>query len=293
MFGGMVTLVIARFIERYKENSLRQIDLVVPLFCFGIFFFLVYMVIIYFKNVPNIKLDKEKVIFNNRKIYYWKDLDKIEFTGRQPFKFILEDDIEGAMLQFKNGDKKYIFDDMYSNSWEMKSFIEQEVLSKKESSQNVFNPNVSTEILYEEFEFFKSNQFITFRGLILWGMPWFVLFSMVPKMRLTSTEASIFFITFLPVWISINSFLFYYFGISDTKLMIKNHNFFWIKKTYELQDIREVVFESYRKAPDSLRVITKDFRTKRYPAATLSSANWLALKNALKSKGIVVRTGYL
>jgi hypothetical protein len=58
---------------------------------------------------------------------------------------------------------------------------------------------------------------------------------------------------------------------------------------YRLSDIREVVFELPYKMPVSLRIITNDFESKLYPAATLWSKKWIELKDELEKKNIKVR----
>ena len=71
--------------------------------------------------------------------------------------------------------------------------------------------------------------------------------------------------------------------------VIRNHNVFWTKKPYNIKDIKEVVFETQGKMPNCLRVITKDFRNKLYPAGTLRDNNWIALKDKLEGYKIKVR----
>jgi hypothetical protein len=41
--------------------------------------------------------------------------------------------------------------------------------------------------------------------------------------------------------------------------------------------------------PNCLRIITKDFRNNRFPAATLRDRTWLLLQEQLEMKGIIVR----
>lgn len=80
-----------------------------------------------------------------------------------------------------------------------------------------------------------------------------------------------------------------YFGISEHYFVVKNHNFIWKEKIYRLNNISEVVFETQGKMPNCLRIITKDFKYKLYPASTLCNETWLELKSALEKEGIKVR----
>jgi hypothetical protein len=81
----------------------------------------------------------------------------------------------------------------------------------------------------------------------------------------------------------------HYFGIDKEFLIIRNHNLIWINKVYRIHDIKEVVFETQGKMPNCLRVITKRFKSKLYPAGTLRKENWLELKDALEKQGVKVR----
>ena len=76
--------------------------------------------------------------------------------------------------------------------------------------------------------------------------------------------------------------------VSDNFFVVKNHNFIWTKKVYDISDIREIVFETQGKMPNCLRIITKDFRNKIYTAGTLRDKNWLALKAKLDGYKIKV-----
>jgi hypothetical protein len=81
----------------------------------------------------------------------------------------------------------------------------------------------------------------------------------------------------------------YYFEVSDNYLVIRNHNFFWIKKVYKIDQLKEIVFETREKLPYCLRVITKDFKSNFYPAGTLRHDDWLSLKDKIETYHVKVR----
>ncbi len=81
----------------------------------------------------------------------------------------------------------------------------------------------------------------------------------------------------------------HYFVVTKDFLIIKNHNFLWATKIYSLSEINEIVYETQGKQPNSMRVITKDFRNKLYPAGTLRDETWLDMKKELETNGIAVR----
>lgn len=85
----------------------------------------------------------------------------------------------------------------------------------------------------------------------------------------------------------------FYFLISNQHLIIKNHFFPWLTKYYNLDDIIEIHFEQpwgYRsRRSKSLRVITKDFKTKLYSAGSLQEKHWRMLQQKFESYGIEVK----
>lgn len=138
----------------------------------------------------------------------------------------------------------------------------------------------------ESYTNYKGHQLLTMQGIMLWG---FIAFLIYMAFKATAW----------PVYIPIAlfaSFLFYiisrqmnYFKLSNSFLVVKNHNFLWKEDVYLLANIKEVVFESRIKRPICLRVITNNFIEELYPADTLYMKTWLAFKTDLESKNIKVR----
>ncbi len=55
------------------------------------------------------------------------------------------------MLTFKDGTIKYFFDDMYSNSWKVKSLIQQVIINKKENAEILTHQVDKSEMRLENF----------------------------------------------------------------------------------------------------------------------------------------------
>ncbi|MEO6630065.1 MAG: hypothetical protein ABIN13_00045 [Mucilaginibacter sp.] len=81
----------------------------------------------------------------------------------------------------------------------------------------------------------------------------------------------------------------YYFGVSDSSLVVKLHNIYWFNEVYQLADIEEVVLDRPYQMPICLRVVTRSGEVALYPGATLWRSTWLELKAELKRKGVKVR----
>lgn len=196
--------------------------------------------------------------------------------------------MEASALYFKNGTVKYIYDDMYSNSWEIKSFIKQIVIDKNDTFEITDSIIKELESHNEFFEVFKGNPLTSMRGITLWGIIIFFAFIILSAKEITSLGIIIMppFLLFIVI---VSSRLMHYFKVSKNYFVVKNHNFIWKQHIYKIADLREIVFETQGKQPNSLRVITNDFKSKLYPAGTLRNKNWLELKKNLEKKGIRVR----
>jgi len=242
----------------------------------------------YYKNAPNISINEESISFNKEKLN-WTDLEEIEMTGKRPFKFMWERR-EGLMLKFKGITERYIFDDLYENTPAIKTFIQTITLGQQlpNSTNSVFSGDQSIES--GKFVYYKSYQLFCIEGIALWlfcgGAFYAALRSIVEQgNKQMFWPPTLFILIFLPFL----STRMYYFGLSDKYLLVKNHNFFWIKKRYDLAGVKEVVFEQRNRMPVTLRIINNDFTSQAFPAATLWSKKWMQLKQDLENKNIKVR----
>ena len=197
--------------------------------------------------------------------------------------------MEGTAILFNDGRDKILFDDMYSNSYEVKSFLEQVIINKQEFKINETNKVKSNELRFENIVIFKGNQFTSLRGISLWALIGVFAFPIIIKGTSLKLGGLIFLSIFGAFWFLLHSWLMHYFGLSKDYLIIRNHNFIWKEIIYNYSNIREVVFESQGNQPNCMRVITNDFRNKLYPAGTLKDKTWLDMKKKLEAKGVKVR----
>lgn len=259
-----------------------------PVFSLVIYFLAFYMVYSYWKNSPKITIDKHNIKIGNQ-TFYLKDIKDVALTGKMPFRFIIRFPMEGTAILFNDGTEIILFDDMYANSYELKSFLEQVILKKQEFKPTLTNEISKNEIQFEIEETFKGNQFTSLRGISLWGLIGFFTFMLFSKWQSSPIGLLVFFGAFGTFWFILHSWLMHYFGLTKDHLIVRNHNFIWKAKIYRLTDIKEVVFETQGKQPNCMRIITNDFRNKLYPAGTLRDKTWLDLKDKLEAKGVTVR----
>lgn len=256
---------------------------------FGIAFILIAISLVhsYKKNSPKVIVDNHTLKIGQQ-TFYIKDIKDIELTGKMPFRFIIRFPMEGTAIIFNDDTEKILFDDMYSNSSELKLFLEQVVIKKQVYIPTVIKLTSKNEIKFENKETFKGNQFTSLRGISLWGIIGLFLFFVISS-KSEPIGLLIFIAIFSSFWFIFNSWLMHYFELTNDYLVVKNHNFIWKVKIYRLSDIKEIVFETNDKQPNSMRVITNDYRNKLYPAGTLTDKTWLEMKKKLESKGTHVR----
>ncbi len=289
-YVGIATLVLWQFIAKLNSGHIFEgREYLLPVVPFLLYSLAIYTVWMLFKNAPIITIDKNTIRFGSKEIYNVADIRNIVLTGKKPLKYIFVYPTEGASIEFNDGTKKYIYDDMYSNSWQLKSFLEQVVINKKDFVELNNTRIDSAELGYAQVAYYKGNQFLSFRGLLLWGSLGYLVALLFIKQTLLPTGTLIILGIFGLAWIAFNSWFMNYFGVSRDHFVIKNHNLIWQKRLYRIDNIKEVVFETRGKMPNCLRIITKDFQNSLFPACTLRNETWFELKKVLEERGIIVR----
>lgn len=283
--GSLIMFMSIDILQNGQPSIKEYFMLLLSLLVYFLAFSMVYA---YWKNSPKIIIDKHIIKIDDQTLYL-RDIKDIALTGKMPFRFIIRFPMEGTAIMFNDGTEKILFDDMYSNSSELKLFLEQVVLKKQEYKPTLTNEISKNAIQFESEETFKGNQFTSFRGISLWGLIGFFTFMLFSKRQSPPIELLIFFSVFGVFWFILHSWLMHYFGLSKDYLIVRNHNFIWKVKIYLLTDIKEIVFETQGKQPNCMRIITNDFRNKLYPAGTLRNKTWFDLKDKLETKGVAVR----
>jgi hypothetical protein len=87
-----------------------------------------------------------------------------------------------------------------------------------------------------------------------------------------------------------NSQYCYYFGVTDHKLIIKNHIKRWYRKSYLIQDIKSIRMENSTNKidSDSIRIFITPASYELYYGATLTGKSWHLLAQQLEAKGLRV-----
>ena len=285
---GLGTLLLFVSIDILQKENPATKEYFMPVFSLALYLLAFSLLYAYRKNSPKIILDKQTIKIGGD-TFNLKDVKDIALTGKMPFKFIITFPMEGTAILFNDGTEKILFDDMYSNSSEIKLFLERVVVKKQDFNHDSIKEISNDAIRFENEETFKGNQFTSLRGISLWGLIGFFALMLVTKWQNPPLRLLIFLGAIGTFWFVLHSWLMHYFGLTMDYLVVRNHNFIWKVKLYHLKDIKEVVFETQGKQPNCMRVITKYFKNKLYPAGTLRDKTWLDLKDKLEAKGVTVR----
>jgi hypothetical protein len=262
-----------------NQNNFRTKEY--PIFIFGIVFLFIgiYSTFKLLKKARKIIIHIDHIIISGIK-YRWSDFKRIKLSGKQRFMFHY---YETTSLFFNNKDCVFFIDDFYSNSSEMKCFINEKIL-KNINLNSVGNKkhNISTEV----FKTFKGNPILSFRGLMLWSLTLAFLYGII---KINDLKKATLLIVFLIGWLTLNAWMMHYFEVSKNYLIIKNHYYFWKKKVYKIEDLEEVIFEQFTNQSNRIKIITKIFNNNFYLAGSLTDETWLELKKELENKKIKVR----
>ena len=282
----LITLPASIFSGREEDVFLMRV-----LMSIAVLALLGYVYYKMFKQAPRIVIDEANITYSSplgTQIYAVKDIKKIKYTGVSIDRGIIKNYEEAATIIYKDGSSSYIRDDYYSNVHELKQYL-QKLRGEHihQCTTKHYEPDTS------EVKYYKGTLFLSFRFLLSLFVSVGAISLFINNIENSSTLiyalSAVLFVVFL-----LFSTVFYYVGVSDRYLIIKNHQLFWVRRRFLLSDVREVVVEYFLAArgpyaPRAIRIITKDFKYRRYNAATLSDKQWRQLQSALQAKGIHFR----
>ncbi len=264
-----------------------------------IFLITYYTISRYYRCAPIIRCSITGISFN-KTFYSWNDVNAIELIGSQPFKIFGGYAMEGAKIEFTNGETRYMLDGLYNNLNKIKLFVNQTVPGKivipgqnentRATATSVSSPVVS--VTYspgagEEVKYVKGNPYTNAWSIFMWVIIGFFI-GIGP---LTSDGDGMLFVFSI---VAIGFFFlftihFNHFGLSGQYLIVRNVYRPWKKKMFLLKNIREIVLASNQHGVDTLRVIFFDFRSQEFGASGLRNRDWLNLIDLIKSRGIPLK----
>lgn len=301
LFGSFGVLSIFKVVDDLDAGKpFTKTMFIVPIIFLP---FAVYSIYYLLSRFPQLTIDKTGITFSTifkTKNYQWNEVEDIELTGKQFHKFLFASmPIEATTFKFKDNSTLIFWADYYRNISDLRVVLERadNLLRNKSKPLSSLDFGISrqtysdTEVGFSTEDEYNGNHFLTFNGLLFYGFLIFIGYMILqkPMVFLTNYGAllSISFATL--VLCGTLSYQLHYFILTDKFLIVKNSIWFWRKDIYSLDNIREVVFETPHRLSTSMRVITKDFKTKLYPAGSLKDKTWKLLREKLKSREIKVR----
>ncbi|RXF72289.1 hypothetical protein [Arcticibacter tournemirensis] len=265
----------------------------VPIWLAGSLFIVMALGILYSfsKQVPVIKISPAgiyfKSLFRDQHID-WNEIDSVSYTGKEPLRFILRYPMEAIRMTLNSGKKVVIFYEYYSNSHLLKQFIDSHLRTAKPPLVTEDHQPSAFDMSDELFRVYKGHPFLSMRGVFIWG---FFLILSVPVFRggRIHEKSVLPLLSMFSLWYLGNGYFCHYIKISDNYLQIRNYYLPWIRRSFLLSDVTEIVIETKDKWPNCIRIITRSHRSRLYPAGTLNDSDWKELMDEFRSKGIRVR----
>lgn len=215
------------------------------------------------------------------KSYTWSSVSEI-YLGRKA-NYMMQS-MEATYILFDNGEKLYIWQDVYRNTSEMRGFIAHRVSEKiQDPRPNIILKNIQS----INRRRYSGNAYTSFNTLLIVGMAIFMGVLIKGKIRVDI-------LLLVPIGVIVTMFFGFgtqmnYFIIDEGYLFIKNQFFPWVNRQIRLEDIVEVDIETPYRRSTGLRIITRDFNSRIYGAGSLRGKNWTDLMEDLKFIGIPVR----
>ena len=237
-------------------------------------------------KVPKIIIDQNFITFKSpfkTDSVSWYQIKSVSLTGKRDRGFML-DSAEVSTLHLKNGKEIIIWASFYKNIAEIRTLLEKADTLLKENkpiagninltfSNHYLNPSLSSHTSSSPFIKYAGNPHTSFNGMLFYFFAAFIISIPFTSAKPFSPIVLVLLTPILMMYLGLGHQL-HYFLISEDALVVKNHFWFWKKHIYNLQEIREVVFEKPGRWSKSVRIITNDFREKLYPAGSLRCKYW-------------------
>lgn len=253
------------------------------------------LVIHYLKTIKKIQIDNQGIKFTSlfrSEFIRWNDVKKIELIGKSRDRMIIA---ETTNLDLKSGKEIDIIAAYYQNMPDLRMALKQvdQFLTNNEIvqlKQNTDTQNLDSfnHLNISEMNEYVGNHFLSFNGIMIYGM---IAFSIFVLLILDSPKylGSIAAFSMSGLFYGFLGYQLHYFYLDKNYLVVKNHVWPWVNRVYKIEDIKEVVFEIPYRRSISLRVITKGYNSKLYPAGSLNNKSWKALKEEFEGLKVNVR----
>lgn len=257
-----------------------------------------YAIYYYLKIFRSISVDNRGITVSNifNSIFYpWSDVNSIRLTGKEPERFLgLSMPSEALSIAMNSGERRVLFSKYYRNFpiiLQGLQFIKKQLKNNQKPQLNGFEykildaPDIQNLDMLTKYD---NNHWLSFNGIAIYGFTALMSYLVFTADR-PIYPGGLFLLGFTSLfWIGLGYQL-HYFLLDNRYLVVKNHIWLLRTHTYRLSDINEIVFERPYRMSTSMRVNTKDFRTRLYPAGSLKTTTWQLLMEELRKHNVNVR----
>lgn len=215
--------------------------------------------------------------FSDGRLINWNEVETINAVHLNPF---FGD--EGSMILLKDGKKIMISPRDYVNAYEIRAFLHDHISVHTRSIESKSRQIV----LSKEPKLYSGNPWTSYNNILFLGITgalvFIALWHSLPLVLLI-----------LPFFYLFVGSQMYYFQVKEDKLVVKNHYWLWYKKSYELEQLRSLIYELHGKISSALGIVLNDFTTKRFGAGSLRKKDWKQLMHDMQSMHIDFKNGEL
>lgn len=292
---GLAVLAIWVSIQRMKEGESSDTTAWISL-VFGSLGLLVLHH--YYKVILFIKLNNSGICVNRlfgSDFIYWTDIESIRLTGKELESFLwISEPFEATVIELNNGEERVLFAKYYRNFHLILSAL-QKAKTQMALKEKVDLTKVSVAVVekptlrnYTALTKYSGNHFTSFIGIMFYVTIGFY-FHMVATLDYPGLTVVLIVGGVFCLMLGLFVYQMHYFFMNEEYLIVRNH--LWVFRThqYRLADIKEVVIENPHRMSTSIRVITKDYKSRLYPAGSLRNKTWRLLLKDLEKNRMKVR----
>lgn len=291
LIASMAILIMLLSFEDVKNGRVDSI-LKTPIYGSAILFGVIIGTIIhYLKTCKNILIDNLGIKFHNifkTEFVLWSDVKKIELIGKSQ---LIISPADASKLTLKDGRQIDILSSYYANMPTIRTSLEQVIDCLTTKRPIELKPKTNVQVI-DNLNFvrthgmtkFSGNHFLSFNGILIYG---WILTSIYIVYVMPNSGAILIALTFMFGFIygSLGLQL-HYFYIDENYLVVKNHVWPWVNDKYRIENIKQVIFEIPYKRSTSLRVITKNYKSKLYSGGSLRDNTWKTFLQSIQNLNI-------
>jgi len=251
----------------------------------------------YYIKIKRIQINSKGIKFSNifkTEFIQWSDIKKIELTGNSKVMMLL---METTHLTLKNGKQIAIMASYYQNISAIRKSLDQVSVCLNAEEPIELQPKIEISevepvgfVNLSRMTKHRGNHFLSLNGLAIYGWIAFSIYIFMTT-DLANYFGALFIvlITMFGIFYGFLGFQLHYYYLDKKYLVVKNHVWPWLIHKYKIDNIKQVVFEMPYRKSTSLKVITKDCKSKLYPGGSLRNSNWQDLLNEFENLKMDIR----